>query len=146
MSRLLIIDDNAPIRQLMRFFIEQAGYIVCGEAKDGLEGIEIAKQTQPDLILLDLTMPTMTGAETASILKRILPNTPIILFTLHEDFINRELAATMGVDIVVDKTDGIPKLAESVKALLSRQTGKASGVQRSETSTAPTVQKDPQPN
>jgi DNA-binding response OmpR family regulator len=130
----------------MRSHIEQAGYVVCGEAQDGVEGIEVAKQTQPDLILLDLTMPTITGVETASILKRVLPNTPIILFTLHEDFINKELAATMGVDMVVDKTAGIPKLAESIKALLARHTGKASAVRSPEDSANPSVRKDPQAN
>jgi CheY-like chemotaxis protein len=60
-------------------------------------------------------MPGMSGIETAAILKRIMPQTPIILFTLHEECINRELAARMGVDMVVDKTGGIPKLGESVK-------------------------------
>jgi DNA-binding response OmpR family regulator len=91
-------------------------------------------------------MPTMTGAETASILKRVLPNTPIILFTLQEDFINKELAATTGVDKVVDKSGGIPKLAESVKALLARHTGKGSPVQRAEDSTNRAAGKDPQAN
>jgi DNA-binding NarL/FixJ family response regulator len=104
----------------MRFYLETAGYIVCGEAQDGVQGIECAKQTQPDLILLDMTMPGMSGIETAAILKRIMPQTPIILFTLHEECINRELAARMGVDMVVDKTGGIPKLGESVKAVLAR--------------------------
>lgn len=63
MPRLLIVDDNAPIRYLMRFYLEQAEYVVCGEAKGGVEGIEEAKRTQPDVILLDLTMPEMTGTE-----------------------------------------------------------------------------------
>src|SRR5579862_9209670 len=108
MPRLLIVDDNQPIRFLMRFYLERAGYIVCGEAVDGVQGIEVARQTQPDLILLDLTMPTMSGVETASVLKGLFPQTPIILFTLHQDNVNRELAATMGVDLVVSKTEGIP--------------------------------------
>ena len=120
MARILIVDDNAPIRYLMRFYLEQAGYIVCGEAYDGVEAIECAKQTQPDLILLDFTMPIMSGMEAASVLKRMMPETPIILFTLHEDSINKELAATMGVDLVVDKAGGIPKLGESVRTLLNR--------------------------
>ena len=120
MARLLIVDDNDTIRFLMRFYLERGGFIVCGEAKNGLEGIELAKQTQPDIILLDLTMPELTGIETAAVLKRTVPEIPIIVFTLHEDTINKELAATMGVDMVVNKMDGIPKLAESVKALLER--------------------------
>ena len=123
MPRLLIIDDNANIRHLMRSYIEQAGFVVCGEAEDGLTGIELAKRTDPDLILLDFTMPHLSGAETAAVLKQALPNTPIILFTLHGEEINKRFAATMGADMVVNKADGIPKIAESVKALLARKTG-----------------------
>jgi DNA-binding NarL/FixJ family response regulator len=122
MARLLIIDDNPNIRFLMRSFIEQGGHIVCGEATDGLEGVELAKQTQPDLILLDFTMPIMSGTETAALLKQAVPGTPIILFTLHGDEINRRYAAMMGADLVVNKADGIPKIAESVKLLLARRT------------------------
>jgi DNA-binding NarL/FixJ family response regulator len=122
MPRLLIIDDNANIRHLMRSYIEQAGHIVCGEAQDGVEGVELAKRTDPDLILLDFVMPALTGAETAALLKQAVPHIPIILFTLHGEEINKHFAAAMGVDMVVNKADGIPKIAESVKTLLARKT------------------------
>jgi CheY-like chemotaxis protein len=131
MARLLIVDDNKAIRYLMRFYLERGGHVVCGDAKDGLEGIELAKKTLPDVILLDLTMPELNGIETAAVLKRTLPDTPIILFTLHEDGINQELAATMGVDLVVNKVEGVPKVAESVKELLGRR-APTSSVQRPE--------------
>ena len=120
MARVLIADDNATIRDLMKFYIEHSGHIVCGEAEDGLQAVECAKHSQPDLILLDMAMPVMNGIEAASVLKCTVPATPIILFTLHEDSINRNLAATMGVDLVVDKIEGIPKLGESIKSLLTR--------------------------
>jgi CheY-like chemotaxis protein len=133
MARLLIVDDNETIRFLMRFYLERGGHIVCGEAKDGLEGIEMAKQTLPDVILLDLTMPELSGIETAAVLKQRLPHIPIILFTLHEDGINQELATIMGVDMVVGKMEGVPRLAESVKELLERR-APTSAAQRVETS------------
>jgi CheY-like chemotaxis protein len=120
MARILIADDNKVIRDLMRFYLEHSGHIVCGEAHDGIQAIDCAKQVAPDLILLDLIMPGMDGIETTSLLKRILPHTPIILFTLHEDSINREFAAKMGVDLAVDKMGGIPKLGQSIKELLER--------------------------
>jgi CheY-like chemotaxis protein len=134
MPRILIVDDNAAIRHLMRSYLEHAGHLICGEAHDGVQAIESAKQTQPDLVLLDLTMPVMSGIETASVLKRIMPQTPIILFTLHEDAINKELAATAGVDLVADKTSGIPKLGESIKTLLARSTSTRSPVTNSSSS------------
>jgi CheY-like chemotaxis protein len=126
MARILIVDDNAAIRHLMRSYIEHAGHVICGEAQDAVQAVECVERIQPDLILLDLTMPVMSGIETAGVLKRMLPTTPIILFTLHEDSINKELAVTLGVDLVVDKTGGIPKLEASIKSLLAKNRG-ASG-------------------
>jgi CheY-like chemotaxis protein len=61
---LLICDDNPNIRYLLRAYVEsRTPFNVCGEAAHGVEAIEKAKQLQPDLILLDLSMPIMTGAE-----------------------------------------------------------------------------------
>jgi DNA-binding response OmpR family regulator len=121
MARVLITDDNDSIRELMRSYLEQSGHVICGEAHDGVQAIAVAKQTQPDVILLDLTMPGMNGIETGSLLKRTMADTPIILFTLHEDVVNKELAAIMGVDLVVEKVKGIKNLAESIKTVLSQR-------------------------
>ena len=55
---VLIVDDNANIRRLLRFFVEtNTGFKVCGEAENGEEAIEQAKELQPDVIVLDLTLP-----------------------------------------------------------------------------------------
>jgi DNA-binding NarL/FixJ family response regulator len=70
----------------------------------------------------------MNGIETGSLLKRTMPDTPIILFTLHEDEVNTRLAAMMGVDLVVEKTKGIKNLTESIKTVLSQRV-KTSGRQ-----------------
>src|SRR6266446_8882818 len=74
---------------------------------------------QPDLILLDLSMPVMTGAEAASVLKAMLPRTKIILFSMHMDNVPRSLAAAIGVDLTLSKIDGITKLGEHLKSLLA---------------------------
>jgi two-component system, chemotaxis family, chemotaxis protein CheY len=75
---ILVVDDNASIRYLIRSLLENTGYAVCGEAEDGADAIEKAKQLKPDLICLDLSMPRMNGAEAASVLKRLMPAVPII--------------------------------------------------------------------
>jgi CheY-like chemotaxis protein len=122
MARILIADDNASIRELMRTYLEVAGHVICGEAHDGIQAVELAKQSQPDLILLDLAMPGgMNGIETGSVLKSRMPEIPIILFTLHEEVVNTQLAAIMGVDLVLEKTKGIRHLAESIKSVLSQR-------------------------
>ena len=71
---ILIADDSKTIRTLIRAFIEnRAGFEVCGEAVDGADAIEKAKELKPDLIILDLAMPRMNGAAAASVLKRRMP-------------------------------------------------------------------------
>ena len=101
--------------------MESNGFTVCGEAENGAEAIEKAKELQPALILLDLTMPVMTGTEAAPILKRTIPDVKIILFTLHADG-NKGLGAPRGVDVAISKSDSIKKLGEHLKALLAPRT------------------------
>jgi CspA family cold shock protein len=116
---LLICDDNPSIRYLLRTFVEsRTPYTICGEAEHGMEAIEKAKELQPDLILLDLSMPIMTGAEAAIILKGVVPRMKIILFSMHTDDFPKSMAA-IGVDLALSKSDGITKLGEHLKALLA---------------------------
>ena len=118
MPRLLIVDDNPSVRYLIRFLLEQQGYEICGEAEDGLQAIDSAKQLNPDLILLDVSMPKLGGPQAAPILKRLLPKTRIILFTLFVDSLGKELAEALGVDLVLSKTDGMAKLLHSVQTVM----------------------------
>ena len=116
----MICDDNPNIRYLLRVFIEsQTPFKVCGEAGHGVEAIDKARLLQPDLILLDLSMPVMTGGEAAGVLKGMLPRTKLILFSMHMDNVPRSLAAAIGVDLALSKTDGITKLGEHLKTLLA---------------------------
>ena len=117
-KRVLIADDHATVRFLIRSLVENAGFTVCAEADDGTHAIEQAKGSHPDLILLDLSMPNMNGAEAASVLKRMMPQVPIILFTLHDDSISQRLAKALGVDMVVAKSDGMTNLVGSMRILL----------------------------
>jgi DNA-binding NarL/FixJ family response regulator len=117
---ILIVDDNANIRRLLRSFVEaNTGFQICGEAENGAEAIEKAKELQPDLILLDLTLPGMTGTDAASALKRLLPQVKIILFTMHTDGVNEALATAFDIDAVIAKSDSILVLKEHLVRLLT---------------------------
>jgi len=106
------------MRRSVRFLLERRHpELTVQEAVNGVDAIEAAKQTRPDLILLDLAMPELNGAEAASVLKNSLPETPIILFTMHTDLHADSLSAFIGVDFI-SKVDGVPKLLERVDALL----------------------------
>ena len=118
-KNILIADDNAGVRTLIRTYLEmQTEFEICGEASDGVDAIEKIKELKPDLILLDLAMPKMNGAEVASIIKGSMLHIPIILFSVYGEKIGKSLASAVGVDIVLSKPDGISNLVASVKNLL----------------------------
>ncbi len=76
-KRILIVDDHAALRMALRHLIDSVlEFEVCGEAENGREGIERAGELQPDLIILDLSMPVMNGFEAARELKALLPSVP----------------------------------------------------------------------
>ena len=121
-NRILIVDDLEPMRKLIRNYLhEETGFLVCGEATDGLDAIDKAQKLKPDLIILDASMPRMNGIEAAPKLKKILPQTPIILFTSHERMMHGFDAREIGVDAVMTKDRGLFPLKESVKAFLERR-------------------------
>jgi len=114
---VLIADDSASLRLSVRLLLQgRHKELVVREAFDGMDAIEKAKKSKPDLILLDLAMPRLNGAEAATVLKNDLPETPVILFT-YTDLLPNSLCEALGVDFI-SKTDGILKLLERVDALL----------------------------
>jgi DNA-binding NarL/FixJ family response regulator len=121
-KRVLIVDDRSTIRSIFtKILSERPDLEVCGEAEDGLEAIQKAKSLKPDLVLLDVSMPMMSGIEVASVLRKFFPSMAIILVTMHGEKIGRSLAAAVGVDAVLAKQDGMTGLVEAVnKALASR--------------------------
>src|SRR5712671_2547082 len=123
-SRILVIDDAESVRDIIGIFLENAGFEVCGEAADGVEGIEQAKKLKPDLVVLDLVMPRMNGAEAASILSQTMPDVPIVLLTLYQNVLGAALASAVGVKAIIDKTEGMGKLMACICSLLDRPTEK----------------------
>ena len=127
-KRILIVDDSDSTRGLVREFLEsRPDFEICGEAADGLEGIEKGRELKPDLIVLDYSLPRINGLQVALILHEVAPNTPIILFTVFKDAIPIRLAHTAGVTSVVSKSDQLTILADEVHRLTG-WTNQRSGV------------------
>lgn len=120
--RILVIDDGDSVRDVISIFLEHAGFEVCGEAADGVQAIEQAKKLKPDLIVLDLAMPRMNGAEAASVLNTTMPKTPIVVLTLYKSVLGPALASAVGVKAILDKTEGLDKLVKCVRSLLDGST------------------------
>jgi CheY-like chemotaxis protein len=117
-KRILIADDDEDIRRLIRWFIEsRTSCIVCAEAVNGVDAIEKARTLNPDLILLDFSMSAMNGIETGAVLKAMLPEVPIILFTSQDTGAIESAAISVGIRVVVPKTD-ISRLAKHIETLI----------------------------
>lgn len=115
---VLIADDQEVIRRMLWFlFDSQSDFEVCGEAENGQEAIEMAEVLHPDLILLDLSMPVMNGIEAACELKRLMPMTPIIVFSEFSDVLSEREADITGVAALVSKTENLSVLLEKARAV-----------------------------
>jgi CheY-like chemotaxis protein len=105
--RVFIVDDNSAVRTGIRRLLEAFGFEICGEAYDGLDAVERAPEINPDLIILDVSMPRMNGLDAARKLHDIHPRVPILLNTLHAEVIRAEGSLSEGVTDVVDKRENL---------------------------------------
>jgi DNA-binding NarL/FixJ family response regulator len=83
--RILLADDHVMLRQGLRALLEQARMVVIGEASDGQEALQLAHAQPPDVAVLDIGMPHLNGLETARRLREVVPQTKIVLLTMHTD-------------------------------------------------------------
>lgn len=116
---ILIVDDSAPIRRFLRNYIERAPDCeVCGEARDGLEAVRKARELKPDLIVMDLSMPEMNGLEASTAIQGMMPDSLIILYTMHKDSVVGQAAQDAGITSVLSKTEDVGLLMNEVQRLL----------------------------
>ena len=115
---ILIIEDEISIQNIVRAFLEDAGYTVYG-AGDGLEGIEIFRRCNPDLVLLDLMLPKIDGFAVCEILRKE-SRTPIIMLTARDD----DASQMKGFDVLADdyiiKPFSMPLVLRRIEAVLRR--------------------------
>lgn len=120
-EKVLIIDDEEHIVELIRYNLEAAGYGTL-EAYNGLDGLKLAKQEIPDLVLLDLMLPGIDGLEVCKRLRadEKLRNVPIIMLTAKSEEIDKILGLELGADDYMTKPFSVRELTARVKALLRR--------------------------
>jgi DNA-binding NarL/FixJ family response regulator len=117
--KILVADDHEVMRLGIRNLLEaQAGWTVCAEARDGKEAVDKTLQCRPDVVILDVTMPTLNGIEAASHISAFHPEIPIILFSLHlsDDLMNTLPCTT--IRGAVSKSEAGRDLVEAVETVL----------------------------
>lgn len=104
--RFLIADDDARLRHGMRRVIEKrAGWVVCGEASNGREALDLARTLHPDVVILDVEIPGIDGVEATRRIARLSPRTRIILFTAHTSKETLRSAVAGGAQVVLMKAE-----------------------------------------
>jgi CheY-like chemotaxis protein len=115
---VLLVDDNSLVRKTLRRIFETSGFEVCGEVGDGDQAVKQAPILKPDLIVLDLSMPRLNGLEAAPLLRRLLPDVPIILFTIYPSVAVQQNARIAGVTSVISKDKEISCLVSEAEKLV----------------------------
>jgi len=119
---ILIVDDSLFIREaLCNLFEREADFDVCGEAGDGKEAIEKAQKLRPDLILLDLSMPVMNGLDATRVLRRVMPEVPVIMYSAYSDSSTEKAANSAGVRALVSKLEPTSVLLGKARSALQPQ-------------------------
>jgi DNA-binding NarL/FixJ family response regulator len=123
MLRILIADDHEVARHGIRALLEShPGWVVCGEAKDGRETVELAERLTPDLILLDIGMPNLNGLEATRQILATSPEAVILILTMHDtDHVVREVLRA-GARGFLLKSDAGRDLVAAVEALQRQRT------------------------
>jgi DNA-binding NarL/FixJ family response regulator len=116
--RLFLCDDNAQYRSLARLALEKAGHEIVGEAGDGRQAIDEAPGLSPDVLLLDLNMPMMSGFEALPRLRAALPDTKIVILTTGQAPDERRRALDEGADGFIVKPDRVLALGDELRAAL----------------------------
>src|SRR3954466_15753910 len=117
--RLFVCDDNREYRELVRLVLGEQHEIV-GEAGDGLEAIDRAPSCPPDVLLLDLNMPRLSGYEALPRLREVLPDeTKIVVLTSGREEGERSRALDAGADGFVRKPESVMTLPDEIKAQLA---------------------------
>lgn len=116
--KILIVDDEKNIADIIAFNLKKEGYQVI-KAGDGEEGVKMAMEENPDLILLDIMMPKMDGYEACKKIREK-KNTPIIMLTARAEELDKVLGLELGADDYVTKPFGVRELMARVKANLRK--------------------------
>ena len=105
--RVLLADDHGIVRRGLRSLLEEAGHTIVGEAVDGLEAVRLCEEQRPELLILDIGMPKLSGIEVSARAQKLEPAPAVIVLSMHADeaYIIRALDAGARAYLLKDATD-----------------------------------------
>jgi two-component system, NarL family, response regulator NreC len=117
--RVLLADDHGIVRRGLRSLLEEAGLVVVAEAADGLEAVRLVETQRPELLIVDIGMPKLSGIEVAARAQKLEPPPAVIILSMHSDesYILRALSAGARAYLLKDATD--EDLLPAIRAVAS---------------------------
>ena len=118
--RILVVDDHAAVRKGVCAIVQTLEDVeVCGEAGNGLEAIEKARELRPDLVIMDITMPV--GFKATRLIRERLPDSSVLLLSMHDGTNMRNVAMSAGAYGFVCKDQAAAVLRQAVEAVSRKQ-------------------------
>jgi DNA-binding NarL/FixJ family response regulator len=117
MPGILVVDDHEVVRKGVIGLL-QTRWDICGEASNGQEAIERVRELNPDLVILDLRMPLVSGTTAAREIRRLSPHIKIVFFSMHDSETIIELTRLAGADACVSKQSSTHELHKAIAATL----------------------------
>jgi DNA-binding NarL/FixJ family response regulator len=121
-KRVMLVDDHMVVRRGVRALIESVwGWEVCAEASDGHEALKIAAEVQPNIVVIDVSMPKVGGIDATIQLRKLLPGVEVLILTMHESDQLVGQALRAGARGYLLKSESEEKLMEALEALSRHQ-------------------------
>jgi DNA-binding NarL/FixJ family response regulator len=115
-TRILLVDDHPIVREGLRIVLQRrAGWEVVGEASNGVEALEKANKLEPDVMVLDITMPKMNGLEVCRLVRQKMPNLEVLFVTQHDSPQMMREALNAGAKGYVVKSNAARDLLEAIE-------------------------------
>ena len=132
-TRILIVEDDDGIRDTLKYHLAASGYVV-GEARDGAIGLRLVRTLAPDLILLDLMLPGMSGIEFCRVVRRS-SQVPIIMLTAKDSEVDKIVGLELGADDYITKPFSLREMLARINAVIRRAEADGGGRQVAERET-----------
>jgi DNA-binding NarL/FixJ family response regulator len=116
--RVVLADDHEVMRKgLKALFNEHSHWTVCGEAENGKEAVDLVLELQPELVVLDVSMPLMNGLQAAAKIRQLAPSTKIVMLSMHNSKYIAQEALHAGADIFLTKQQAGTELIRTIDSL-----------------------------